>query len=58
MRPVSDGVCTTKIRHDARLAEAVAVVAATDGPVAVIDADGSTCGVIDRECVLRALTPA
>jgi glycine betaine/proline transport system ATP-binding protein len=39
----------------ARLEQAMALVAAHDGPVAVVDADRMTCGHLDRALVLRAL---
>jgi glycine betaine/proline transport system ATP-binding protein len=37
------------------VSELVAMVVATDKPIAVLDDDGSICGSVDRLAVLRAL---
>jgi glycine betaine/proline transport system ATP-binding protein len=46
----------TRVDAETKVNDLVPVVAATDGPVAVIDADGSICGSVDRLCVLDALS--
>jgi glycine betaine/proline transport system ATP-binding protein len=55
MNPV-DATATTTIPADTSVNDLVPVVAATDGPVAVVDGDGTVCGSVDRLCVLDALT--
>jgi len=55
MNPVDAGA-TTAVPADTSVNDLVPVVAATDGPVAVVDDDGTVCGSVDRLCVLDALT--
>jgi glycine betaine/proline transport system ATP-binding protein len=55
MNPV-DAAATARISADTSVNDLVPVVAATDGPVAVVDDDGTVCGSVDRLCVLDALT--
>jgi len=55
MNPV-DAAATARIPADTSVNDLVPVVAATDGPVAVVDDDGTVCGSVDRLCVLDALT--
>jgi glycine betaine/proline transport system ATP-binding protein len=55
MNPV-DATATATIPADTSVNDLVPVVAATDGPVAVVDGDGTVCGSVDRLCVLDALT--
>jgi glycine betaine/proline transport system ATP-binding protein len=47
---------TTTILAATSVNDLVPIVAATDGPVAVVDDDGTVCGSVDRLCVLDALT--
>ncbi len=54
MNPVVEGA-TARVAAATKVSELVPVVAATDGPVAVCEEDGSVCGSIDRLCVLDAL---
>jgi glycine betaine/proline transport system ATP-binding protein len=55
MNPV-DPAASATIPATTSVNDLVPVVAATDGPVAVIDDDGTVCGSVDRLCVLDALT--
>ena len=55
MNPV-DAAATTTVPADTSVNDLVPIVAATDGPVAVVDTDGTVCGSVDRLCVLDALT--
>ena len=50
---VADAIA--RVDAETKVSDLVPVVAATDGPVAVIDIDGSVCGSVDRVCVLDAL---
>ena len=52
----ADAAATARIPADTSVNDLVPVVAATDGPVAVVDDDGTVCGSVDRLCVLDALT--
>ena len=52
----ADASATARIPADTSVNDLVPVVAATDGPVAVVDDDGTVCGSVDRLCVLDALT--
>ena len=54
MNPVADGA-SGRVDAATKVSDLVSVVAATEGPVAVVDADGSVCGSVDRLCVLDAL---
>ena len=54
MNPVADGA-SGRVDAATKVSDLVAVVAATEGPVAVVDAAGSVCGSVDRLCVLDAL---
>ncbi len=49
---------TATVPAATKVSDLVPVVAATDGPVAVLDDDGSVCGSVDRLCVLDALSDA
>ncbi|MEO6469268.1 MAG: glycine betaine/L-proline ABC transporter ATP-binding protein [Acidimicrobiia bacterium] len=54
MNPAVDGA-TARVAATTKVSDLVPVVAATDGPVAVCEDDGTVCGSVDRVCVLDAL---
>ncbi len=54
MNPVAEGA-TARVYAATKVSDLVPVVAATDGPVAVYDDDGTVCGSVDRVCVLDSL---
>jgi glycine betaine/proline transport system ATP-binding protein len=56
MRPVSAGAeSSASVPTETKLEELIRLVAATDVPVAVVDANRRVVGQVDRELVMRAL---
>jgi len=53
--PVDGQATTGTVALTASVSELLPIVAATDGPVAVLDEHGRVCGTVDRLSVLQAL---
>lgn len=57
MRPIAQGgaPAAATVARDTKLEELMRLVAATDAPVAVVEADGRVVGQVDRASVMQAL---